>query len=40
MIKKSEQDYINLKNIQLKKLEVIRKEETKDDTPKINEVVA
>ena len=40
MIKKSEQEYINLKNIQLKKLEVIRKEETKDDTPKINEVVA
>ena len=39
MIEKSEKEYVNLKNIQLKKLDKVEKEEVKDETPKKNEVV-
>lgn len=39
LIEKSEKEYVNLKNLQLKKIERIEQEEVKDEGPKKNEVV-
>jgi hypothetical protein len=39
MIEKSEKEYVNLKNLQLKKIESSKQEEVKESGPKKNEVV-
>ena len=39
LIDKSEKEYVNLKNLQLKKIERDKQEEAKDEGPKKNEVV-
>ena len=39
LIDKSEREYVNLKNLHLKKIEIVSQEEAKDEGPKKNEVV-